>query len=180
MENADFVLLVGTNPRHEAPLLQARLRKGFLHRGTDVAVVGPKVKLTCDYEHIGTTPQALLDLLSPAQRSAPLAKKLAQAKRPLVIVGSDVAHRDDAAAIFAALASLPTWTNLTKDGWNGFSVLQRVRALPDLGRRGATRATGVPNAAPRRSGGGEGCVSVVVSEWANQAGAGPWRWPGAP
>ena len=131
------MLLVGTNPRHEAPLLQARLRKAYLHRGLEVAVVGPKVKLTVDYEHVGTTPQALLDLLSPAQRAtSAVAKKLAQAKRPLVIVGADVAGRDDASAIFAALAALPSWTNLQKDSWNGYSVLQRVRARAHARERG--------------------------------------------
>ena len=127
VEQADFVLLVGTNPRHEAPLLQARLRKSYLHRGLEVALVGAPVKLTCEYEHVGTTPQALVDLLSPAQRTSPVAKKLAQAKRPLVIVGADVASRDDAPAIFAALAALPSWTSIQKDAWNGFAVLQRVR-----------------------------------------------------
>jgi NADH dehydrogenase (ubiquinone) Fe-S protein 1 len=128
VEQADLVVLVGTNPRHEAPLLQARLRKGFLHRGLEVAVVGPAVKLTCEYDHVGTSPQALLDALAPGQRaSSPLAKKLAQAKRPLVLVGADVAARDDAPAIFAALADLPSWTNVHKDTWNGVAVLQRVR-----------------------------------------------------
>jgi len=131
LEEADYVLLVGTNPRHEAPLLQARLRKAYLHRGQDIAVVGPKVKLTVEYDHYGSSPQDLVDLL--AKRSSPLATRLAQAKRPAVIVGADVALREDAPAIFAALAALPSWTNLQKDGWNGYGVLQRVR------RRGPPR-----------------------------------------
>lgn len=49
MEDADFVLLIGTNTRFEAPLLNARIRKAFIHKETDVALVGPKVDLTYEY-----------------------------------------------------------------------------------------------------------------------------------
>ena len=60
MEEADLVLLIGTNPRYEAPILNARLRKGWIHNALDVGVLGPEVDLTYDYEHLGklnlTTP----------------------------------------------------------------------------------------------------------------------------
>lgn len=49
VEDADFVLLIGTNVRFEAPLLNARIRKAFVHKETDIALVGPKVDLTYDY-----------------------------------------------------------------------------------------------------------------------------------
>ena len=47
IEESDFVVLVGTNPRYEAPLLNARIRKAYIHNNLDVAVVGPAVDLTC-------------------------------------------------------------------------------------------------------------------------------------
>jgi NADH dehydrogenase/NADH:ubiquinone oxidoreductase subunit G len=50
VEEADLVLLVGTNPRFEAPLLNSRIRKSFLHNDLEIAVVGPNVNLTYDYE----------------------------------------------------------------------------------------------------------------------------------
>lgn len=50
VEEADLVLLVGTNPRFEAPLFNARLRKAWVHNDLDVAIVGPKVDLTYDTE----------------------------------------------------------------------------------------------------------------------------------
>ena len=53
-EDADLVLLIGTNPRYEASLLNARLRKGWIHNELDVAVIGPEIDLTYDYEHLGT------------------------------------------------------------------------------------------------------------------------------
>lgn len=50
MEEADVVLLVGTNPRYEAPLLNTRIRKGYVHNETDIALIGPAVDLTYKYE----------------------------------------------------------------------------------------------------------------------------------
>jgi NADH dehydrogenase (ubiquinone) Fe-S protein 1 len=50
VEEADLVLLVGTNPRFEAPLLNSRIRKSYLHNDLEIAVVGPKVNITYDYE----------------------------------------------------------------------------------------------------------------------------------
>ncbi len=49
-EEADLVLLVGTNPRYEAPLLNTRLRKGYVHNEQNIALIGPKVDLSYDYE----------------------------------------------------------------------------------------------------------------------------------
>ena len=50
IEEADYVLLVGTNPRYEAPLLNTRIRKGYVHNETNVALLGPKVDLSYKYE----------------------------------------------------------------------------------------------------------------------------------
>ena len=50
IEDADLILLVGTNPRFEAPLLNARIRKTYIHKECDVALLGPKVDLTYEYE----------------------------------------------------------------------------------------------------------------------------------
>lgn len=53
VEDADCVLLIGTNPRVEAPLINARLRKGYIHRGLTVGMIGSPAKLTCEYTHLG-------------------------------------------------------------------------------------------------------------------------------
>lgn len=50
LEQADLVLLVGTNPRYEAPLLNTRIRKAYVHNELDIALLGPKVDLSYDYE----------------------------------------------------------------------------------------------------------------------------------
>ena len=65
VEEADVVLLIGTNPRYEAPLFNARIRKCFIHNELNVAVIGPKdLKLTYDYEHLGDSVSAIEDLVA--------------------------------------------------------------------------------------------------------------------
>lgn len=49
IEQADLVVLIGTNPRYEAPILNARIRKSWIHNNLDVAVIGPELDLTYDY-----------------------------------------------------------------------------------------------------------------------------------
>jgi len=125
-EEADLVLLIGTNPRYEAPILNARLRKGWIHNALDVAVLGPDVDLSYDFEHLGDSPDALEKL---ANGSHPFAKKLASAKKPAIIVGSEVLQRPDGAALMANAQKL-AHTVKTKSGcgseWRVLNVLHKV------------------------------------------------------
>lgn len=63
-EEADLIVLIGTNPRFEAPLFNSRIRKSYLHNETDVALLGPKVDLTYDYHHLGEDVK-VLNTLTP-------------------------------------------------------------------------------------------------------------------
>jgi len=103
VEDADLVLLVGTNPRYEAPLLNTRLRKCYIHNELDVAVVGSAVDLTYDYDHLGTSGTVVEQLASGKHA---FAKKLKAAKNPMIIIGSTPFERDDADAVFAAVQKL--------------------------------------------------------------------------
>ncbi|RUO95632.1 hypothetical protein BC936DRAFT_143571, partial [Jimgerdemannia flammicorona] len=123
-EEADLVLLVGTNPRHEAPILNTRLRKAYLHNWQDMAVVGQPVDLTYEYEHLGTGPEGLDKVLNG---SSEFAKKLKNAKRPMVVVGSAVAENSrDAEVVFGKVTELveKNADKFFQKGWNGFNVLQ--------------------------------------------------------
>lgn len=124
IEEADQVLLVGTNPRYEAPLLNTRLRKGYVHNETDVALVGPKVDLSYRYEHLGDDASLINEIVSGKH---PISKKLESAKRPVIIVGVDQLARPDGEAILAALHSYAA--KLSKPGWNAFNVLHRTAGL---------------------------------------------------
>jgi len=137
IEQADLVLLIGTQPRYEAPVLNARLRKAWVHNDLRVAVVGPKIDLTYTYDHLGENTNVLAELASGKHA---FSKTLNEAKRPLVILGSAMFERQDAKSIFASAAQLAeqlraTATKEYKD-WRVFNVLQRnasqVAAL-DLG-----------------------------------------------
>ncbi|KAJ1719652.1 ndufs1 NADH-ubiquinone oxidoreductase subunit [Coemansia erecta] len=152
VEAADAVLLIGTNPRHEAPVLNARLRKPFLAGTAQYALVGEAADLTYDYAHVGTT-AAAIDALAEGRHA--FAATLRAAKRPLVIVGSAVGELSNGADVMAAVARLAASVPaLVGDAWNGLSVLQHA-----AGRTAALDIGFVPNA---RSTGAEAAEFVYL------------------
>lgn len=123
IEEADALLLVGTNPRHEAAVINTRIRKAFLHKGLDVGLVGEKVDLTYDYAHAGTDAKALSEVLSG---KGDFGKRLKEAKKPLIIVGSAVASHPDGQSILNTVAqTLSSDSRYLNSEWNAFSFLQR-------------------------------------------------------
>ncbi|KAH6901969.1 NADH-ubiquinone oxidoreductase [Coprinopsis sp. MPI-PUGE-AT-0042] len=125
VEEADAILLVGTNPRHEAAVLNSRIRKSWLHTGLEVGLIGEKVETTYGYEHLGDNAKALADFITG--KSA-FAETFKNAKKPMIIVGSALAEHPDAAAIYNELTKFVevNKAKLVTPEWNGFSVLQRV------------------------------------------------------
>ena len=63
VEDADLLLLVGTNPRTESPVFNARIRKAVMKNKLGVSLVGSQYDLSYDYEHLGTTPKSLIEML---------------------------------------------------------------------------------------------------------------------
>ncbi|MBY0568040.1 MAG: NADH-quinone oxidoreductase subunit NuoG [Hyphomonadaceae bacterium] len=125
IDQADAILLIGANPRLEAPVLNARIRKAWL-RGAEIGVIGDTADLTYRYTHLGDAiggNHAFLDTLKNAQR-------------PMVIVGAGALARDDGAAVLRAAGKLAAGANVVRGDWNGFNVLHtaasRVGGL-DLG-----------------------------------------------
>jgi len=121
IEDSDAILLVGSNPRIEAPLINARIRKMVRHHGLQVAMVGNPADLTYDYEALGSSADGLASLLAG---SSPFAATLAAAKKPIIIVGTGALLRSDGAAISAMARQLAKSSGALSDGWNGYSVLQ--------------------------------------------------------
>ena len=126
VEQADAILLVGTNPRVEAPLINARIRKRFVAGGLKVAAIGPRAELTYKVEWLGDGAGALSDL-------GPFADTLRAAKKPMVIVGQSALTQP---GVLAACWKLATEHGMLTPEWHGFNVLHaaasRVGAL-DLG-----------------------------------------------
>ena len=123
VEEADAILLIGTNPRHEAAGLNARIRKQWLRSDLEVGLVGQPFESTFDIDHLGTSVADLKKALS-----GPFGKTLQAAQRPMIIVGSLAAEHPDAKAIFetvGAFVDKNASTFLTPD-WQGYNVLQRA------------------------------------------------------
>lgn len=139
-EEADLILLVGTNPRFEAPLFNARIRKGYITNELDVAYIGPKVDLRYEYEHLGESADTLKQL---ADGSHPFSKRLSCAKKPLIIVGADLLSRQDGAAQLALAQTLASKLKPESNDWKVLNVLQRAAsqvAALDLGYKPGTAA----------------------------------------
>lgn len=126
VEEADVILLVGTNPRHEAAVLNSRIRKSWLHTGLEVGFIGERADTTYGYDYLGADAKALANFIAG---KGPFAEKFKSAKKPLIIVGSALAEHPDGAAAYNALAKFVdvNKSSLITPEWNGFSILQRVR-----------------------------------------------------
>ena len=125
IEQADAILLVGTNPRLEAPVLNARIRKRWLTGRLKVAVIGENADLTYPYEYLGAGAQSLAEL---ASAKGGFAKALKGAANPMVIVGQGALARPDGAAVLNLVGQLGAAAGLVRDGWNGFNVLHTAAA----------------------------------------------------
>jgi NADH-quinone oxidoreductase subunit G len=128
IEQADALLIIGSNPRREAPVLNARIRKRWRAGNFPVGLVGEAVDLTYGYKYVGAGPESLSEVVA----GNGFGEDFPKAERPLVIVGQGALMRPDGAAILALAAKAAG----TKEGWSGLSILHtsaaRVGGL-DLG-----------------------------------------------
>ncbi len=120
IEAADAIMIIGSNPRREAPILNARIRKRSIKGGLLSGVLGSKVDLTYEYNHLSADPEALVKFASHAP---------ANKEKPMFIVGEGVFNRPDGAALMAAAARAAQALGVIKDGWNGFNVLHTQASM---------------------------------------------------
>ena len=148
IEQSDALLIVGSNPRWEGAVLNARIRKRWRAGSYPIGLIGERADLTYQYDYLGQGPETLADL---AAGKHPFADVLKAAQHPLIILGAGALARPDGAAIAALAAKTAQAVGAVKDGWNGFSVLQsvasRVGALdlgfvPPKGGMNATKIAG--------------------------------------
>ncbi|NBP71651.1 MAG: NADH-quinone oxidoreductase subunit G [Alphaproteobacteria bacterium] len=125
IEDADACLIVGSNPRLEAPIINARLRKRAGAGGFKVGVVGENVNLTYRAEHLGAGPQTLKEI---ADGSHAFCEILKAAERPMLILGQGALARADGAAVMAAARQIAGNSGMVSADWNGFNILHTAAA----------------------------------------------------
>ncbi|KAF8468332.1 hypothetical protein BDZ91DRAFT_848152 [Kalaharituber pfeilii] len=123
VEESDVILLIGTNPRHEAAVLNARIRKQWLRSDLQIGLVGEKFEGTFDYAHLGEDFGALKTALA-----GEFGRLLAGAKKPTIIVGSAVAEHPNGKAIFELIGQFveKNADKFITPEWYGYNILQRV------------------------------------------------------
>jgi NADH-quinone oxidoreductase subunit G len=133
IEEADACLIVGANPRREAAMINARLRKRFLMGGFKVGLIGEQADLTFETEYLGAGPDTLQDL---AEGKHGFAETLKTAEKPMIVVGMGALARPDGSAVLSLCRRIAEEFGMVQDDWNGFNVLHtaagRVGGL-DLG-----------------------------------------------
>jgi NADH-quinone oxidoreductase subunit G len=129
IDQADAIMLIGTNPRLEAPVLNARIRKRAM-AGCLIGVIGEKADLTYNYNYLGAGPESLAKFMEHAPASK---------QKPMFIVGQGALGRADGAAILAMAAKAGASLGIVKDGWNGFNILHTA-----AGRVGALDVCALP------------------------------------
>ena len=127
IDQADAILLVGTDPRNEAPVLNARILKRRRHAQAKIPIglIGAEVDLTYDYDYLGAGPETLAKI---ADGSHPFLKAFERAERPMLIVGQGALARPDGAAVLALAAQAAMAMGALQPDWNGFNVLHTAAA----------------------------------------------------
>jgi NADH-quinone oxidoreductase subunit G len=119
IDEADGLMIIGSNPRKEAPVLNARIRKRWRTGGLKIGVIGERADLTYDYAYLGAGPETLVRFADHPQ---------ARLNRQIWLVGQGALARPDGAAVLSAVARAAVSTGALADRWNGFSVLHTAAA----------------------------------------------------
>ena len=120
IEESDLILLIGTNPRHEATILNARIRKVFAQKKVPIFSIGNPGDLTYDYEIIGSKTNDIKKIIS---KEHVFSQKLLSAKKPIIIIGESALELNSGKYIFEELKKFLIKNNLTNEDWNALNIL---------------------------------------------------------
>ncbi len=126
IEESDFCLLVGTNPRYEAPLLNARIRKRYLQGNYSIALIGEKVDLTYNYDYLDSNSAILKDILNGNHI---IVDKIKKAKKPMLILGLGALKSENTQQLLNLCKNIANKYNFNQESWNGFNVLQTSTSI---------------------------------------------------
>tara|TARA_B100001123_G_scaffold124919_1_gene145555 strand:- start:698 stop:2737 length:2040 start_codon:yes stop_codon:yes gene_type:complete len=120
IEDSDFILLVGTNPRLEATILNARIRKAYLKNKLKIYAIGDAGDLTYPYQIIGSNTSVIKEIISG---NHVISNKIKKAKKPIVIIGDSALYGKSGKYVFESLKSFLYQNNLIRKDWNALNVL---------------------------------------------------------
>ncbi len=120
IEDSDLILLVGTNPRYEATILNARIRKTFIQKHIPIFSIGDPGDLTYDYEIIGNKTD---DIKETINKENEFSKKLLSAKKPIIIIGESALELKSGKYIFEEFKKFLINNNLINENWNSLNIL---------------------------------------------------------
>ena len=133
IDDADAILLIGSNPRWEASVLNARIRKAYINNDCKIGVIGPKINLTYKYEHLSENLAVLNNILDG---KSDYSKVLENSKKPLMIIGTSAINFDKGMDVLKLCAEIALKFKIYNKDFNGLNILQqnisRVGAL-DIG-----------------------------------------------
>jgi NADH dehydrogenase (ubiquinone) Fe-S protein 1 len=122
VEDADLLLLIGTNPKVESPVFNARIRKAVIKNNLSVGLIGSPNPLSYEYDHIGTNVRSIIDILDGKH---PFSARIANSKLPMMIVGSSVFERNDGEDLYKLCLRLSSRFINKEKKWNGFNILHK-------------------------------------------------------
>jgi len=120
IEESDVILLIGTNPRHEATMLNARIRKTFVKKGIPIFSIGNPGDLTYDYKLIGNKTEDIKDIIN---QNSEFSKVLLSAKKPLIIIGESALELESGKYIFEELKKFLNKNKFVNEDWNALNIL---------------------------------------------------------
>jgi len=122
IDNADAILLIGTNPRWEACVLNARIRKAYINNDCKIGLIGKKLDLTYKYVHLSDSIEHINDLLN---NNSPFSEVLKNSKKSLIIIGNSAINYRDGKEVLNACSEIAKKYNVANNNFNGFNILQQ-------------------------------------------------------
>ncbi len=122
VDESDLILLIGTNPRYEATMLNARIRKAYVQNRVPIYSIGDPGDLTYEYTNIGNSTDNIKMIIN---NEGEFSKKLLSSKKPIIIIGETALELKSGKYIVEKLKNLLTQNNFIKKEWNAFNILSQ-------------------------------------------------------